>query len=126
MLTEKELFKKLQNKSFSPKIIDKVLLLAKEANLINNKNYIQEFIDYRLAINPCGLLKIKQDLYPKGINGEMVEQIWQEKGLDEKKIMIMAIDKKFGKDKVKQSKLINFLKYRGFFFSFDDVREFIE
>lgn len=126
-----ELQKKLQRKF--PKennMIQLIIERLQDSHLINDKNYIQNYIEYRSKTSPRGKNMLRQELRLRGLDLELVDQVFDEIEFDEYEFCRKAgfkkklsFDHKIHQDKQKD-KLYRFLASRGFDFSV--VREVVE
>lgn len=71
--TEKEVIKYLQQHDIDSKIIPQIIDNLKSENWINDKNYVQSFIQQNLNTGDKGPYVIKQKLLQKGIKSKIIE-----------------------------------------------------
>lgn len=71
--TEKEVIKYLQQHDIDSKIIPQIIDNLKSENWINDKNYVQSFIQQNLNNGDKGPYVIKQKLLQKGIKSKIIE-----------------------------------------------------
>lgn len=118
LLSEKELFLKLQSKGFDEEIIRNVLDELKAMGYINDKIYAQKFVFERSKLKPKSKKMLKFELINKGISEEIIEEVLDNFEYDENTIMERLIKKKFGKYDISEPqievKVISFLMHRGF------------
>ncbi len=121
--SKRELEIKLRKKNYEKELIDDVLneLLAK--GLIDDAAFANQFTDEKINRKKWGLLKVKSELFKKGIAAEVVEDVLKEYSdsenqisnalsLAEKKLNII-LKRESDKKKLKQ-KIIAYLVSRGF------------
>lgn len=70
--TEKQMYNKLLDKGYDDEVIEKVILLLKDYNLINDDRYVEMYIKEK--INNQGRYKIKYSLINKGISQELIDE----------------------------------------------------
>ncbi len=120
--TEWEMTNKLQNKSYQTGIVDKTMQWLKDNKLIDDREFCLMWIKDRINNKPMGKLKLKKDLYNKGIDTELIENTihsFFEKDKDELELAYQLIDKKKDSFQSKNiplepKKVISLLKSRGF------------
>ena len=118
--SEYELRLKMKSKGFEPKLIDKAISKLKEQKYLDDERYCQMFINDKLNISKHGVRKIKEALYYKGIDKEIIEEkiknISQES--EEERALILGEKKlstiKETDTRKKMAKLSNYLIGRGF------------
>ena len=71
--TEAEMRKKLKEKEFGDSAIDIAITKAKGYNLINDEDYVRQYIVSKAIPSKWGSQKIKANLYPKGISIEDIK-----------------------------------------------------
>lgn len=71
--TEKEVIKYLQQHDIDSKIIPQIIDNLKSEDWINDKNYVQSFIQQNLNTGDKGPYVIKQKLLQKGIKSKIIE-----------------------------------------------------
>lgn len=117
--TKKEVERKLKQDNFDDYVIENVINKLKEYNYIDDKKYIESFINNKLSSKPIGKYRIKQELIDKGIDRVIIEEKISEYEIDDLHNIIMLIKKKIkDKNQINEIKykrrLINFLLRRGF------------
>jgi regulatory protein len=114
--------RKLRNNDTDP--TEKIISQLKEEKLVNDEEFVQWWIDQRLEFNPKGLRFLKQELFIKGIDREIIEN-----GLSKinksalESSAVKILEKKSGKyrvlpEKLFKEKLISLLLARGFDWNF--------
>lgn len=121
MKTEKQVRDRLLEKEFEPSTIDRVIVLLEEYNLLDDRHYVELFLKEKLRSR--GIKKVTYELYNKGINKEMLEEILEDfdtGSLEEESCQKLA-EKKFSEIKKKEedrykqkSKLYAFLAGKGY------------
>ena len=121
MKTEKQVRDRLLEKEFEPSTIDRVIVLLEEYNLLDDRHYVELFLKEKLRSR--GIKKVTYELYNKGINKEMLEEILEDfdTGSLEKESCQKLAEKKFSEIKKKEedrykqkSKLYAFLAGKGY------------
>lgn len=122
--TEKEIKSYLTKKfkEIKPEIIKTAIDKLKRQNLINDRDFIQWYIDQRVSFHPKSLYVLKKELLSHGINQQLIDEFFEKHFLDEEKLAFEALKNKWerfrnlSKEK-KYQKAISFLLRRGFDFS---------
>lgn len=100
-----------------------------EVGYLNNKVFVEWWIRQRTeSSKPRGFYYIRSELYEKGIDGKLFEQIWQEMKVDEEKLCSKAAQKRAGhhdlKDLKERKKLFDYLLRHGF--NYEVVRSVVD
>lgn len=118
LLSEKELFSKLQSKGFDDDTIRIVVDDLKAMGYINDKIYAQKFVFDRSKLKPKSKKMLKMELNNRGISDDIIDEVLDNFEYDEVTIAERLIRKKFGKydlnDPKIETKVISFLMHRGF------------
>ncbi len=118
LLSEKELFTKLQSKGFDDDTIRLVVDDLKAMGYINDKIYTQKFVFDRSKLKPKSKKMLKMELNNRGISDNIIDEVLDNFEYDEVTIAERLIRKKFGKydlnDPKIENKVISFLMHRGF------------
>lgn len=118
--SEHELRLKMKDKGFDSQLIDNAVNKLKEQKYLDDEKYCEMFINDRINISKHGVLKIKEALYYKGIDKEIIEEkIKSISSEDEEKIAFDLGQKKalgIKEEDVRKKgiKLYNYLLGRGF------------
>ncbi len=72
--SEYELRLKMQDKGFAPELIDNAINRLKERKYLDDERYCEMFINDKINISKYGLRKIKEALFFKGIDKEIIEE----------------------------------------------------
>lgn len=72
--SEYELRLKMQDKGFDSQLIDNAIIKLKEQKYLDDERYCEMFINDKINISKYGTRKIKEALYYKGINKEIIEE----------------------------------------------------
>lgn len=128
--SEKEISDKLKKKGYSPENIEGVISDLKRVNLLNDYEFACGWIKDRLKNRPRGLALLRQELFKKGIEKEIIEKALDEfyPKEDEVKIasdLIKRRKKRYeGLDKkLARKRMSDFLLRRGF--SYEVVKEIL-
>lgn len=122
-LTESEMREKLLKRAKKLKggeeEIPKVLSRLDELELIDDEQYVRNFIRTHCSLNPSGKIAIYRKLRFKGIDKDMFDDVWEEVLPDEGKLLDEACEnfvrKKGAIDSQKQKeRLMRYLAARGF------------
>ena len=118
--SEYELRLKMKNKGFNPQLIDNAISILKERKYLDDERYCEMFIKDKINISKHGVRKIKEALYYKGIDKEIIEEkikcISAES--EEERALLLGEKKllniKENDNRKKMSKLSNYLLGKGF------------
>lgn len=72
--SEYELRLKMQDKGFDSHLIDNAINTLKEQKYLDDERYCEMFINDKINISKHGVRKIKEALYYKGIDKEIIEE----------------------------------------------------
>lgn len=131
--TEREMLVYLQKKAreFNLKSseVSQTIKYLKSKNFINDKNFVDEYINSRLRSKPRSLYLIKQELKSKNIPEKDIEDYLSKNSVDEFSAAENLLNRKLYKwEKLphfkKKEKVYYFLKSKGF--SFDVIRSVFE
>lgn len=131
--TEKEirdyLYKKIRTKHWSRDDAEKVIEELKEENLINDEKFIELFVKDRTTLKPKGKKLLTRELKQKGISDDLIEKYFSINEIDEEKLALQILEKRWPRFRSLDSrkrfeKSYRFLISRGF--SFDACRKTIE
>ena len=119
--SEKEIYDKLKGKGYEDSIINATINMLQRYNFINDVEYAKMFVREKMNLSKNGSYKIKQKLYLKGINRDIIDNVMEEL-IDEEEEFEKALaiaEKKvqsYGniEDYKKYRKLNDFLLRRGF------------
>lgn len=94
--TEERLTEKLVSKGYDKKSITKIIKKLKDSGLINDEDYIKNFIEYEND-KLYGEYRIKRDLMEKGISKERVDELKFSEKDERKKIVELTklLEKKY-------------------------------
>ncbi len=120
--SEWEVEKKLQEKKYQSEIIKKVISWLKNNNHINDYIFAKQWTRYLIDKKPAGKLKLRNELYKKGIDKEIINNVLAsifEQDEDELSFAHQLIKKKLSSLqsknlKLKLPRIINILKSQGF------------
>ena len=127
----KELERKLQQRRIEKEIIDEIIAYLIESNFLNDERFAREFLEERLRLKTVGLEKIKNELYSKGIQREIIKSVLMEKGeLDETENALQLVQKrmklfnrKTTDKKILKQKIYSFLHSKGY--NYDTIENVI-
>lgn len=114
--TEKEVRQKFSSSSINQNLLDDVIESLKENGYINDESYIKRAMNEFLAINTLSLTEIRNKLYAKGLERDIIDTYFlnHEEQLEEYEIACakkIAIKKKA---QMEQSDIENFLYRKGY------------
>ena len=118
--SEHELRLKMKDKGFDSQLIDNAINRLKEQKYLDDEKYCEMFINDKINISKHGVLKIKEALYYKGIDKEIIEEKIKSISSEEEEKTAFALGQKKAlgikeKDLRKKTiKLYNYLMGRGF------------
>jgi regulatory protein len=112
-----EVRRHLSKKEYSDKVIDEVIVDLSQADLLDDRTFVNYWIEQREAFRPRGRFALRQELYQKGINTEIIDAALAQ--VDEYDSAFRAGKKKAiqlaGTEEMEfRKKLGQFLKRRGF------------
>ena len=108
-----EISEKLKSKGCSQKIINQTIEFLKKNDYLNDKTYIQQWLDFQLKNRPCGKILCYNKLTQKRLPTKLIQQILDQKYPEEKELAItkMLAEKKLkiinSKNKIKILKKLN-------------------
>lgn len=121
--SEYKLKQKMLQKGYDVVFIEKAIIKLKQNKYLDDERYSEMLIDNKINISKYGKKRIKEALYEKGINKEIIEdKINQLSDEDELERALIIGQKKLNtlieQDTIKKKmKLTNFLIYKGFDYS---------
>ncbi len=77
--TERQIFKKLEEKSFSPEIINDIIKTLKNQGYVNDEKYAAEWIEGKNRRHPIGKILAEKELREKGIEDSIIKKTLDEK-----------------------------------------------
>ena len=119
--TESGLCRKMREKGYGDKEIEKTIEFLKEYRLIDDEDYARRFVNDAINIKGYGKYRIKNELLVKGIDKDLAEKILSEydfNEIEEEKILPLAAKKLGGNFSIENiAKTKRYLASRGFGFS---------
>ena len=118
--SEHELMLKMMDKGFDSQLIDNAINKLKEQKYLDDKRYCEMYINDKINISKHGVLKIKEALYYKGIDKEIIEEKIKNISSEEREKTALALAQKkalgIEEEDVRKKgiKLYNYLLSRGF------------
>jgi regulatory protein len=120
--SEWEVRKKLEEKKYQHDIIEDAIYWLKDENLVNDWEFSWQWLKYQVNKKPAGKIKLKNELYKKRINREIIESVidsFFEQDNDELELAYQLIEKKSNSlqsknIKLEPQKVLNLLKSQGF------------
>ncbi len=115
--TRHEIAVKLSSRNFSQSIIDSVLQALEDEQLLSDARAAEMYIRQR-ASKGYGELKVRAELFRKGVDGNCIDQCLADACIDWQQIARSAFEKKFARVEATDQKLLmkqqRFLAARGF------------
>ena len=131
MYSSSEIRKKLKEQGYTDEIIDNVILMMEGYGYLNDKTFAEEWIQSRRQNNPKGKIVLKRELTQKGIEGDIIEEVFNQ-SFDESQQSEIALDMARRKSRSYRNddpisarrKLQGYLIRRGF--DFETVRNVVD
>lgn len=124
--TKLELQRKLSAKGFATLEIDEVIEELDQQDLQSNQRFLESYVNMR-ANRGFGPVRIKQELYERGISKNLIGQSDVFTAFDWQDLLQKTRTKKFGsavpQSFTEKSKQIRYLVYKGFDFGLIDLGE---
>ena len=112
-----EMTRKLLQKDFSAEIVDEVISSLVKARVLSDARFAEAYVRMRSA-KGYGPSRIRNELRERGVEGETLEQGFEENAIDWVALAAETRARKFGEDLPEdfagQAKQMRFLQYRGF------------
>lgn len=123
------LYKKVSKTHWSRDDADKIIEKLKEKRLLNDEKFIDLFVRDRTALKPKGKKLLIRELKQKGISDKLIEKYFSINEIDEEKLALQILQKRWPRFKNIDSrkrfeKATRFLLSRGF--SFELAKRSIE
>lgn len=83
MRTERELYKRMRDKEYEEDLIVNAIAELKKLGYIDDRTFTEYYVEDKHNLNKLGKNKIKQELYYKGVEKEVIDEIIEEKTDDE-------------------------------------------
>lgn len=119
--TKKELIEKLVKREYDVSVAKEVADYLEEANYIDDYDYARRYIHDAVVIKKYGLERIKRDLFLKGVDRLIIDEVVRNSEIDTKSVLNELIKKKALNmdfyDEKQLNKLQGFLLRRGFKFN---------
>jgi regulatory protein len=117
--TEKEIKDKLRQKGFDAKIIAHTVEKLKSYDLINDLEFATAWVKERLALKPRGKRLLRQELWKKGIQKDIIDKATEELCRDEEKAAVELLKKagrryKNSEPAIARRRMYSLLTRRGF------------
>lgn len=109
--------------------ISTIIKRLKELKFLNDRAFVEWWIKQRTeAAEPRGPHYIRSELYQKGVDGKLIERVWQELEIDEYELCLKAAQNRASRynltDFKQRKKFFDYLVRRGF--NFDIIQAVIE
>lgn len=124
--SEKELCDKLKIAGAKQEDIPEIMEFLKEYNLINDRDYAARLSHDLRNLKKFGKRRIKEELYQKGIRGEILEEVLSELPDDDTDELLPLVEKKLAGNFEQKNidRAMRYFAYRGY--GFDDIKSCIE
>lgn len=124
--SEKELLRKLTSVGADRQDIEKTMDFLKEYHLVNDREYARSLAVDLQNLKKYGKFRIKSELFAKGIDTEIVEEIMAELPDDDENGLTDLVKKRLKGDFDRKNKdrVIRYFIYRGY--SADEIRRCID
>jgi len=128
MRTKREVVTKMKTYDFSEEMIDEVIDFLEQHRYIDDTNYAEKYIAEKMRAG-YGEWRIKQELFRKGIDTEIINVCLEENEEDATEKILALLEKKIKSEtedefnKKERQKVYNFLNSRGF--GYDDTKSAI-
>lgn len=127
MRSEREIVQRLRREELPPEAVERALDFLKKYGYIDDRRFAESFINEKKRLKGYGGMRLKQELFAKGISREIIDEFSGLMSEDSESLIRAAIEKKLGgrriEDRKEEQRLMGFLARRGF--SFEDIREAI-
>lgn len=131
MYSSSEIRKKLKEQGYTDEIMDNVISMMEGYGYLNDKTFAEEWIQSRRQNNPKGKIVLKRELTQKGIEGDIIEEVFNQ-SFDESQQSEIALDMARRKSRSyinddpisARRKLQGYLIRRGF--DFETVRNVVD
>lgn len=125
---ENYLLKKIKTTHWSTDDIQQIITHLEELDFINDKKFVEIYIENRNILKPKGQRVLVQELIKLGINKEIIDEYFSKTEIDEEEMALQILTRRWSRyknlDKHKRfEKAASFLMSRGF--GFDIVKKAI-
>lgn len=122
------LLKKVKTTHWSTDDVKKIIQHLEELDFINDKKFIETYVENRNILKPKGQRVLVQELIKLGIEKELIDEYFSKTEIDEEKMAFQILSQRWGRyknlDKQKRFiKAASFLMRRGF--GFDLIKQTI-
>lgn len=122
------LLKKIKTTHWSTDDVKKIITHLEELNFINDKKFIETYIENRNILKPKGKRVLEEELIRLGIDKDLIEEYFSNTEIDEEKMAHQILSQRWPRykniDKQKRfAKAASFLIRRGF--QFDMIKKAI-
>lgn len=128
--TEKEVRQKCQKLQYTEEYIEEIIEYLMENNYINDKLYVEKYIQNTIRLKTSSVYEIKIDLIRRGVNEEHIEEYLNKKILEleeyEKESAIKLAKKKSTNaeiEKIKKYLMSKGYKYDSISLAIDNLKE---
>ncbi len=130
--TEKEITEYLRKKAkrfkFDEAIIKKTLQSLKEDSLVDDRKFIEWFVEQKAARRPRSVFLMQRQLVKHGVDKQMIEKYFEDHKINEEETARLAVSSRFARWKSlakekRFQKVASFLSRRGF--NYDIIKKTI-
>lgn len=126
--SKKEIREKLREKEYSDDVIEKTIEFLEKYNYVNDKQFAIKYMNDKIKLKGNGVNKIKYELRQKGIDDEILDEVFVDTYDDELEKAIKLLEKKVKcideLDYKAKQKLSTYLNGRGY--SYDIIKASIK
>ncbi|MCD8158882.1 MAG: RecX family transcriptional regulator [Clostridiales bacterium] len=128
MRSWREIDDRLKRGEFPEDIRERVIAFLEEYGYIDDRAFAKAYIDEKRRLKGYGGIRLKQELYQKGISREIIDELSDELSEDNIETIKKAIDKKLKgntvSDRKELQRLYGYLMRKGF--SYEQSKEALE
>ena len=128
--TEREVRQKCQKLQYTEEYMEEIIEYLKENNYINDKVYVEKYIQNTIRLKTASIYEIKIDLLRRGINEEYIEDYINKNDIEleeyEQESATKLAKKKFGSveiEKIKKYLMSKGYKYDSISLAIDNLKE---
>ncbi len=117
--TEKEIVNKLKKRKTPDNIINEIIEYLKNIGLIDEKMFLNDYVNYLKNLNKYSKIEIKKKIFEKQFSNTDINDLLND--YDESNAIKKIISKKHIKNEKDKIKIINYLRRKGF--NYDKIKE---
>ena len=116
--TKREMYDKLIKKEYGDDCCNDIIEYLEGEGYLNDADYAEKYTNDAINLKKHGVMRIKTDLHRKGIDGEIIDKLFEEMESLDAETIKAVIERKAEKfdlsDKKQRDRLIGYLLRRGF------------